>query len=146
MGYPMPGMWVEEHTLRVPLDWSSPDGEDIDLFVRELVGPEKRREDLPLLLFLQGGPGARILVRPVPAPGSRKRWRITASCWWTSAAQDAPPRWRLKTSRPAATPRREPSTCPCSAQTPSSETSSTSAAPSSAAAGGQPWGSPTEAS
>ncbi|MDT0331234.1 alpha/beta fold hydrolase [Nocardiopsis lambiniae] len=57
MGYPMPGLWVTEHTVAVPLDWSNPEGERIDVFVRELVDPERRNEDLPLLTFLQGGPG-----------------------------------------------------------------------------------------
>ncbi|WP_246126158.1 alpha/beta fold hydrolase [Nesterenkonia populi] len=68
VGYPMPGMWVQEHTLDVPLNWENPAAETIRLFVRELVHPEKRSADLPLLLFLQGGPGG---ANPRPtAPGS----------------------------------------------------------------------------
>ncbi|MGQ4268829.1 alpha/beta fold hydrolase [Nocardiopsis changdeensis] len=57
MGYAMPGLWVTEHTVTVPLDWSDPGGERIELFVRELVAPERKGDDLPLLAFLQGGPG-----------------------------------------------------------------------------------------
>src|SRR5699024_6124180 len=47
--YSMPGMWVTERTVQVPLDWAAPDGERIDLFIRELVDPDRRSEDLPLL-------------------------------------------------------------------------------------------------
>src|SRR5699024_9281326 len=31
--YSMPGMWVTERTVQVPLDWAAPDGERIDLFM-----------------------------------------------------------------------------------------------------------------
>ena len=65
--YPMPGMWVTERTVRVPLDWAAPDGETIDLFLRELVDPDRRSEDLPLLTYLQGGPGG---ASPRPLTGS----------------------------------------------------------------------------
>ncbi|HEU5130270.1 MAG TPA: alpha/beta fold hydrolase [Glycomyces sp.] len=55
--YAMPGMWVRERTVRVPLDWWDPAGE-IDVFVREIVDPDRRGdESLPLLTYLQGGPG-----------------------------------------------------------------------------------------
>ncbi|SLM92635.1 Proline iminopeptidase [Brachybacterium faecium] len=57
MQYHLPGLLVRERTLAVPLDWSSPDGEQIAVFVRELVDPERRDEELPLLTYLQGGPG-----------------------------------------------------------------------------------------
>src|SRR5690625_2215261 len=43
--YSMPGMWVTERTVQVPLDWAAPDGERIDLFIRELVDPDRRSED-----------------------------------------------------------------------------------------------------
>ncbi len=43
----------------VPLDWDDPDGETIDVFAREIVAAERRGEDLPLLLHLQGGPGGK---------------------------------------------------------------------------------------
>jgi len=57
--YEIPGALVHDRTVRVPLHWSAEDGADIEVFVRELVHPEKRDRDLPLLLFLQGGPGGR---------------------------------------------------------------------------------------
>ncbi|MHA3724624.1 alpha/beta fold hydrolase [Leucobacter sp. HY1910] len=43
----------------VPLDWRDPEGETIRVFARELVAAEKRSEDLPLLVHLQGGPGGK---------------------------------------------------------------------------------------
>lgn len=48
----------------VPLDWNDPDGETIELFAREFVAAERRNDDLPLLLHLQGGPGGKG-VRPL---------------------------------------------------------------------------------
>lgn len=62
--YPTPGAWVREYTQAVPLDWSEPGGTQIEVFVREFVDPERRHEDLPLLTFLQGGPGG---ANPRPA-------------------------------------------------------------------------------
>ncbi|WP_432891616.1 alpha/beta fold hydrolase [Kribbella sp. CA-245084] len=56
--YTIPGMHVREHTLEVPLDWSAP-SERITVFARELVDPVRKDEDLPCLLFLQGGPGGK---------------------------------------------------------------------------------------
>ncbi|GAB4004198.1 hypothetical protein GCM10029992_48420 [Glycomyces albus] len=55
--YSMPGMWVREHTVDVPLDWWDRDRGEIEVFVREIVDPDKRGDDLPLLTYLQGGPG-----------------------------------------------------------------------------------------
>jgi proline iminopeptidase len=58
MNYTIPGMHVREHTVPVPLDWSDP-GETISVFARELVDPVRKDEDLPYLLYLQGGPGGK---------------------------------------------------------------------------------------
>lgn len=57
--YEIPGALVHDRTVTVPLHWSADDGAAIEVFVRELVHPEKRDRDLPLLLFLQGGPGGK---------------------------------------------------------------------------------------
>src|SRR4051794_29017021 len=60
MTYPMTGFLVTDHRVQVPVDWSAPDRfGSIEVFARELVDPEKASEDLPLLLFLQGGPGGQ---------------------------------------------------------------------------------------
>lgn len=55
---------VQEHYLTVPLDYRSPEGEKIKLFVREL-GPQNT--NLPFLIYLQGGPG---FEAPRPLEGS----------------------------------------------------------------------------
>ncbi len=55
--------------LDVPLDWAQPDGETIRIFARELVAAERRHEELPLLVHLQGGPGGK-----GPRPLSRSAW------------------------------------------------------------------------
>ena len=67
ISYTIPGMHVREHTVEVPLDWSNP-GETITVFARELVDPTRKDEDLPCLLFLQGGPGGRG-PRPIGVTG-----------------------------------------------------------------------------
>ena len=53
----------------VPLDWNDPDGETIEVFARELVAAERRHDDLPLMVHLQGGPGGKG-ARPL----SRAAW------------------------------------------------------------------------
>ncbi|WP_371401204.1 alpha/beta hydrolase [Kribbella sp. NBC_00662] len=76
--YTIPGMHVREHTVDVPLDWSNP-GETIAVFARELVDPTRKNEDLPCLLFLQGGPGGRG-PRPIGVTGwigqALKKYRV----------------------------------------------------------------------
>ncbi|GAA2386533.1 alpha/beta fold hydrolase [Nonomuraea africana] len=57
--YTIPGMHVREHVADVPLDWTDPGGESIQVFARELVDPTRRDDDLPCLLYLQGGPGGK---------------------------------------------------------------------------------------
>lgn len=66
--YSMPGMRIRERTVRVPLDWCDRDRGEIEVFVREVVDPDRRGEDLPLLTYLQGGPGGAN-PRPVEASG-----------------------------------------------------------------------------
>ncbi|MGW8568628.1 alpha/beta fold hydrolase [Isoptericola sp. NPDC055881] len=78
--YTIPGVHVTDRTLTVPLDWSRPDdGRTISLFVRELVDPTRRGDDLPLLVFLQGGPGGKG-PRPTGPDGwvgdALKRFRV----------------------------------------------------------------------
>ena len=59
-----PQLVLTEHTFDVPLDHSDPDGEQIEVFAREVVAADKRPADLPWLVFLQGGPGFEA-TRPV---------------------------------------------------------------------------------
>ncbi|MBJ7539079.1 alpha/beta fold hydrolase [Marinomonas transparens] len=64
--YKMKGMLVSDYELEVPLDWHSPEKSDtITLFAREVVSLDRVDDELPLLLFLQGGPGGKS-PRPMP--------------------------------------------------------------------------------
>ena len=36
-GYHLPGLYIEERRVSVPLDWANPEGERIEVFVREIV-------------------------------------------------------------------------------------------------------------
>jgi hypothetical protein len=56
--YLVPGFRVTDHTVAVPLDHADPSGPTIDVFAREVVGIDRASDDLPWLVFLQGGPGA----------------------------------------------------------------------------------------
>ena len=57
--YTIPGLHVRDHVVTVPLDWSKPEGKTIEVFAREVVDPARKDEKLPLLCFLQGGPGGK---------------------------------------------------------------------------------------
>lgn len=62
--YYVPGLCIEDHSIEVPLDWSAPDeSERLSLFYRVVCAPENESRDMPLLVFLQGGPGG-----PGPRP------------------------------------------------------------------------------
>lgn len=52
-------VWATEAWTDVPLDWARPDGPTIRVFTRELVDARRRHEDLPVLVYLQGGPGGK---------------------------------------------------------------------------------------
>ncbi|KAB8169874.1 alpha/beta fold hydrolase [Streptomyces sp. 3MP-14] len=68
-GYPLGGLWLREHRVTVPMAWEAPDGRELTVFAREVCDPERRAEDLPLLLYLQGGPGGA-----APRPLDRSGW------------------------------------------------------------------------
>tara|TARA_R110002124_G_scaffold286271_5_gene466701 strand:+ start:16570 stop:17874 length:1305 start_codon:yes stop_codon:yes gene_type:complete len=73
--YTIPGMHIRDHLVDVPLDWrGAPDGPTIKLFAREVVNPTKKHEDLPLLVFLQGGPGGKSPRPQMAGPG----WLVEA--------------------------------------------------------------------
>lgn len=52
----IPGLVVTEREHSVPLDHADPGGARIGVFTRELADPE--RQDRPLLVFFEGGPGS----------------------------------------------------------------------------------------
>ena len=64
-----PGTVLTDHVFAVPLDHGRPDGEQIEVFAREVVAAGKADADLPWLLFLQGGPGFG-----APRPAGRESW------------------------------------------------------------------------
>ncbi len=64
-----PGTVVTDHRLDVPLRPHEPDGEQLELFVREVVADEPGAEHRIPLLFLQGGPGG-----PSPRPVGQESW------------------------------------------------------------------------
>ncbi|MEV0404786.1 alpha/beta fold hydrolase [Actinoallomurus sp. NPDC050550] len=66
--YTIPGLRVREHVADVPLDWSAPEHGTIKIFFRELADPVRASEDLPCLVYLQGGPGGKG-PRPLAADG-----------------------------------------------------------------------------
>jgi len=52
-----PGLVVTDHMFTVPVDHDAPGGATIELFARELVTPTRERDELPWIVFFQGGPG-----------------------------------------------------------------------------------------
>jgi pimeloyl-ACP methyl ester carboxylesterase len=65
----IPGLAWTDHTFTVPLDHGDPDGATIDVFAREVVAADRTRDDLPWLVFLQGGPGGK-----APRPQDTTGW------------------------------------------------------------------------
>ncbi|MEU5693197.1 alpha/beta fold hydrolase [Actinosynnema sp. NPDC020468] len=65
----IPGLALTEHRLTVPLDHHDPARGEIEVFAREVVDPARVEDDLPWLLYLQGGPGGQS-----PRPVDRGGW------------------------------------------------------------------------
>ena len=57
ISYRQRGTVLTDHTFSVPLDHGRPGGERIEIFAREVVAADRAGQELPWLLFLQGGPG-----------------------------------------------------------------------------------------
>ncbi|MEU0144497.1 alpha/beta fold hydrolase [Streptomyces sp. NPDC006288] len=55
--YRQPGLVLTDRRFTVPLDHDDPGGETIELFAREAVAAGKVAEELPWLVYLEGGPG-----------------------------------------------------------------------------------------
>ncbi|HZM82635.1 MAG TPA: alpha/beta fold hydrolase [Candidatus Limnocylindrales bacterium] len=73
MRFQMPGMSWTDHTFQVPLDHDDPASPHIEVFARELVAGPQPRPELPMLVFLQGGPGMR-----ADRPTSTSAWLLKA--------------------------------------------------------------------
>jgi len=63
--YRMRDRVIRDHTVTVPLDWNDPSRGEIEVFAREVADVD--RQDAPILVFLQGGPGGK---GPRPMPGA----------------------------------------------------------------------------
>ncbi|MEK2493111.1 alpha/beta fold hydrolase [Kitasatospora purpeofusca] len=69
----LPGIAFTEHVFQVPLDHAAPQGEQIEVYAREVVASGRTGDtDLPWLLFLQGGPGGKA-GRPLGRDGWLER-------------------------------------------------------------------------
>ncbi len=66
----IPGLTLLGHYFDVPLDYEKPSGKRIAVFAREVRSTDNaEKDDLPLLVFLQGGPGFQS-----PRPESGDGW------------------------------------------------------------------------
>ena len=65
----LPGLVLTGHEFTVPLDHARPDSEQITVFAREVVAPGREHDDLPWLIFFQGGPGFGS-----PRPNGKTGW------------------------------------------------------------------------
>lgn len=70
---PVPGLTLTDHWIDVPLDHDDPVGGSITVYAREIRAVERVADDLPWLLFLQGGPG-----NAAPRPSRRDGWLAEA--------------------------------------------------------------------
>lgn len=80
--YYLPGLYVQEGSIPVPLDWTgaepgiwtsdgNSDQPTISCFYRIISSPEHIHDDLPLLVYLQGGPGSG---GPRPLDSASEGW------------------------------------------------------------------------
>jgi len=68
----LPNLVLSDHSFSVPLDHNNLAGESIVVFAREVVAPSREHDDLPWLVFFQGGPGSES-PRPIERSGWLKR-------------------------------------------------------------------------
>jgi hypothetical protein len=76
-----------DHWLAVPLDAAEPGRGSIEIYARELRAADRVGDDLPYLLFLQGGPGGRAPRPGVDGPG----WLAWALPRYRVLLLDVPP-------------------------------------------------------
>ena len=66
----IPGLILKSHRFDVPLDYAHPNASTkVSVFAREVIAPGKAHDDLPYLVFFQGGPGSGS-----PRPGGASGW------------------------------------------------------------------------
>src|SRR3954471_21927137 len=77
----IPGFVLTDHVVEVPLDHgAADDGRTIEVFAREVAAAGRERDELPWLLFLQGGPGGKS-PRPGGGPGDGWLKQATRTHW-----------------------------------------------------------------
>jgi pimeloyl-ACP methyl ester carboxylesterase len=69
LSYRQTGLVLTDRVFAVPLDHARPQGEQIEVFAREVVAPRSESAELPWLVFFQGGPGFA-----APRPIGRETW------------------------------------------------------------------------
>ena len=67
-----PELVLTSHSFVVPLDYAAPEGATIRVFAREVTRPDTQQDDLPFLVYFQGGPGSAS-PRPLHNSGWLKR-------------------------------------------------------------------------
>lgn len=65
----LPGIVLKGHEFSVPLEYGNPNRGQLTVFAREAVEPTKEKDDLPWLVFFQGGPGFG-----APRPAENSGW------------------------------------------------------------------------
>jgi pimeloyl-ACP methyl ester carboxylesterase len=76
--YRAPNFVFTEHEFDLPLDHSQPHGPTMTVFAREVVVPAREHDDLPWLVYFQGGPGSE-------AP---RLLKLVSETWWDRALKD----------------------------------------------------------
>ncbi|KAK9837535.1 hypothetical protein WJX84_012436 [Apatococcus fuscideae] len=66
--FSVPGLTLQEYSIKAPLDHHSENSQEIDIFFRVVEGTSKLHCKQPFLLYLQGGPGFEA-PRPTEASG-----------------------------------------------------------------------------
>ncbi|KKD09226.1 alpha/beta fold hydrolase [Streptomyces sp. WM6386] len=77
--YRQPGVVLTDRRFTVPLDHDDPTGETIELYAREVATADKAQQNLPWLIYLQGGPGFganRFVGRPAWLGRALKEFRV----------------------------------------------------------------------
>jgi pimeloyl-ACP methyl ester carboxylesterase len=68
-----PGIVATDHVFRVPVDHDNPHASSLDVYAREVVAANSEKDDLPWLVFFQGGPGFQS-----PRPTEKSGWLKSA--------------------------------------------------------------------
>ncbi len=63
------GIVTTDHLFHVPVDHDTSDGGSLEVYAREVVGATREKDDLPWLVFFQGGPGFQS-----PRPTDKSGW------------------------------------------------------------------------